>query len=94
MADDRDLTGKDWGRLGFVVSLVSFGTCGLLSPISLILSLFGRGKYPFGDAIAGIVVSLAQISAVVFIGITPLWMIVCTGAAGAAAMIAGMKRFG
>jgi hypothetical protein len=41
------------GIAGFVVSLVSFLTCGLISPIALILSLFALWKRPRGFAVAG-----------------------------------------
>ena len=44
------------GTAGFVVSLVGVLTCGLVSPIGLILSLIGLGKEPKGLAIAGSVI--------------------------------------
>jgi hypothetical protein len=44
------------GTAGFVVSLVGVLTCGLLSPIGMILSLIGLGKEPKGLAIAGSII--------------------------------------
>jgi len=44
------------GTAGFVVSLVGVLTCGLLSPIGLILSLVGLRKEPKGLAIAGTII--------------------------------------
>jgi hypothetical protein len=44
------------GLAGFIVSLLGFvGTCGLLSPIGLIMSLIALRKQPKGFAIAGVV---------------------------------------
>lgn len=47
-----------FGVAGFVVSLVAFCVGGLLSPISLILSLIGLTRAPRGFAIAGLILSL------------------------------------
>ena len=45
------------GVAGFVLSLLGFlGTCGLLSPIGLILSLIALRKQPRGLAIAGVII--------------------------------------
>ena len=41
------------GIAGFIVSLVGFLSCGLLSPIGFLLSLVGLTKQPRGFAIAG-----------------------------------------
>lgn len=47
------------GLAGFIVSLVSLVACGgLLSPVGLILSLFGCFRQPRGLAIAGVVLGL------------------------------------
>ena len=46
------------GIAGFVVSLVGFISCGLLSPIGCILSLMGLRQEPRGLAIAGLVLGL------------------------------------
>jgi len=47
------------GLVGFIVSIVSLMfTCGLLSPIGLILSLIGTFKAPRGLAIAGTVLGV------------------------------------
>jgi hypothetical protein len=44
------------GMVGFIVSLVALATCGVLSPIALVLSLFGLRKRPKGFAVAGAVI--------------------------------------
>ncbi len=41
------------GLAGFILSIVGFVTCGLLSPIAFLLSLFGLRKEPRGFAVAG-----------------------------------------
>ena len=84
---------RNWGTIGFIISLWSFATCGILSPVALILSLMGIRTYPHGFAIAGIAISLLQLIVVIVFGITPVWAIACTGIAGTAAMIAGKKIF-
>jgi hypothetical protein len=58
------------GIAGFVVSLVAFLTCGLISPIALMLSLFALFKRPRGFAIAGSMLALlgtAMLSLAVFL---------------------------
>jgi hypothetical protein len=44
------------GIAGFVLSLAAIPTCGLLSPVALIVSAFGLRKEPRGLAIAGTVI--------------------------------------
>jgi hypothetical protein len=44
------------GTAGFIVSLVAVPTCGVLSPVALVLSLLGLKKRPNGLAIAGTVI--------------------------------------
>ena len=44
------------GTAGFVVSLVGIPTCGIISPIGLILSLVALRKQPKGLAIAGSII--------------------------------------
>jgi hypothetical protein len=51
-----------WGIAGFVASLVSVLTCGLLSPISALLSFIGVFKAPRGLAVTGLVLSLFQMA--------------------------------
>lgn len=46
------------GLAGFILSLIGFFSCGLLSPIGLILSFFGLFKPPRGLAIAGFILGL------------------------------------
>jgi hypothetical protein len=46
------------GLAGFICSLVAIITCGLLSPVSLIISLLGLSQRPRGLAAAGTVISL------------------------------------
>ena len=46
------------GLAGFIVSLVGLVSCGLLSPIGVILSIIGLFKEPRGFAIAGLIIGL------------------------------------
>jgi hypothetical protein len=46
------------GTAGFIVSLVSYITCGMLSPIGVVLSFIGLFKKPRGLAIAGLILGL------------------------------------
>lgn len=46
------------GTAGFIVSLVGLVSCGLLSPIGMVLSFCGMKKQPNGLAIAGFVIGL------------------------------------
>lgn len=46
------------GLAGFIVSLVGIASCGLLSPIGLILSFIAVFRQPRGFAIAGLVLGL------------------------------------
>lgn len=45
------------GLIGFILSIVSLATCGVLSPIALLVSVFGLFKQPRGLASAGAVIS-------------------------------------
>lgn len=49
------------GVFGFVVSILGLLTCGLLSIISLILTIIGLQKEPRGTAVAGFILSLLGI---------------------------------
>lgn len=44
------------GVAGFVLSLIGLLSCGLLSPVGLILSLAGLSKEPSGLAVAGTII--------------------------------------
>lgn len=61
------------GLAGFILSLVGLLSCGLLSPIGLILSFVGMFKNPKGFAITGLILgilgSLWIVVVVVFIGV-------------------------
>lgn len=46
------------GLAGFVISLVGLLSCGLLSPVGLIISMMGLKREPKGLAIAGVVIGL------------------------------------
>ena len=46
------------GLIGFILSLVGFVFCGLLSPIACLVSLIGMFKEPRGFAVAGFIISL------------------------------------
>lgn len=54
------------GVAGFVISLLGFLSCGVISPLGLILSLAGLSKEPRGLAIAGTIIG----------GIGSLWLFV------------------
>jgi len=69
------------GLAGFIVSLVSFLTCGILAPIALILSIIAMFKRPKGFAIAGLVISLFQLLLILVIGLGPILAIVGIGMA-------------
>lgn len=66
------------GLAGFIVSLVGLASCGLLSPIGLILSLIAVFRVPRGFAIAGLVLGL----------IGSFWMTLLIGGLGIAAIVA------
>ena len=46
------------GLVGFIVSLVSLITCGVLAPVGLLLSVIGLFKAPRGFAIAGTILGV------------------------------------
>ena len=73
------------GIAGFVVSLVGLISCGVLSPIGLLLSIIAMFRAPRGFAIAGLVIGLAgsigAIVAFVFIGLTAILAAAGIGAA-------------
>ena len=46
------------GLAGFILSLLGFFTCGLLSPIGLILSIIGMFKPPRGFAVVGMILGI------------------------------------
>lgn len=52
------LGSNSMGVAGFVLSLASFATCGCLSPVALVVSLFGLRREPKTLAVAGVVLSL------------------------------------
>jgi len=77
------------GIAGFVVSLVGFLSCGLLSPIGLILSIIGMRKEPKGLAIAGLILGiLGTIGTIIIFGFFGLGAILAIlGVAAAAGQI-------
>lgn len=81
---DRPAESNGLGLAGFIVSLVGLvGTCGLLSPIGLVLSLIGLGKQPRGFAIAGAVIG----------AVGSLWvagLVILVGAVGFAVALAAI----
>ncbi len=56
--EPRGATSNLMGLIGFILSLVAFITCGILSPIALIVSVIGLFKPPRGFAVAGTILSL------------------------------------
>jgi len=65
------------GLAGFITSIISvLFTCGLLSPISFLLSIIGLFKRPRGFAIAGSIISVIQLLAIAMIGISPILAVI------------------
>lgn len=69
------------GIAGFIVSLVSFLSCGLLAPIAFILSIIGIFRRPKGFAMAGLIISTFQLLLVLIFGIGPILALVGIGMA-------------
>jgi hypothetical protein len=79
------------GLAGFIVSLVSLVACGgLLSPVGLILSLFGCFRQPRGLAVAGVVLGLIGSGAFI-LGVVAFGVVLV---AGAIALIFGASFLG
>ncbi|MCA9292625.1 MAG: type II secretion system protein GspG [Phycisphaerales bacterium] len=89
----RNTEGNSLGVAGFVVSLVGFLSCGLLSPIGLILSLVALKKEPKGLAIAGVVLGALGLCgmpiALLFFLPLVLGLLVAAGATGLALALGG-----
>ncbi len=68
------------GLAGFIVSLVGFVSCGLLSPIGFILSLFGLTRSPKGFAIAGTIIGGLGSLFFVFVGLAIILALLGMGA--------------
>lgn len=69
------------GLAGFIVSLVGWLSCGLLSPVGLILSFCGLFKQPKGFAIAGTIIGALGSIFLVVMGIGIVLGILGIGAA-------------
>lgn len=61
------------GLAGFITSLVGLASCGIISPLALLLSFFGMFKSPRGFALAGFVLG----------GLGTLWIAFVTAMTGA-----------
>ena len=89
----RDGESNGLGIAGFVVSLVGLLSCGLLSPIGLIMSLVALGREPKGLAIAGVVLgavgSCGIISGVIFFPVAIAAILAAVGLGAAAAALGG-----
>lgn len=86
------------GLAGFIVSLLGIlGTCGLLSPVGLIMSAFAMRKEPKGFAVAGLVIgiigTLTGLIGVIFFGVVFLSIIALAGA-GIALSGPNLETFG
>ncbi len=79
------------GLAGFLLSLVGFLSCGLLSPVGLILSLVALGRQPRGFAVAGVVLGLIGscgiIIGLILILFLPLLLVGILATAGVGAAI-------
>jgi hypothetical protein len=72
------------GVAGFICSLIGLVFCGVPGIIGLILSLIGLAKEPRGFAIAGVVISLANVAILVFMFMAGFTMLfACLGLASA-----------
>jgi len=75
------------GLAGFIVSLVGIISCGLLSPIGMVMSFFALFRRPREFAIAGFIVGLAgsfwiivwTVIVAVFVGFAALFAVVSAG---------------
>ncbi len=77
------------GLAGFIISLLGLvGTCGLLSPIGLILSLVGLGKEPRGFAIAGTIIG--AIGSLWLLGVIAIFALAASVVAAAVAGALGL----
>jgi len=75
-----------WGIAGFVVGLVGLCGCGgLLSPIGLLLSVFGLFRAPRGWAVAGAIVSALGCCCLLPVGVPVV--LVMTGAISVSALV-------
>jgi len=69
------------GLAGFITSLVGLVTCGVISPVGLILSLIGLMKAPRGFAVAGTILGLIGSAWALIAGIGIVMGIIGVGAA-------------
>ncbi len=85
------------GLAGFIVSLVGFLSCGLLSPVGLIMSFIAMFRQPKGLAIAGFVIGLIgsiwAIVIFVFVGIGVLFALIAGLVGGQGYIDAGIDAF-
>ncbi len=56
------------GFVGMILSLIGLLTCGILSPIGLLISLFGLSREPRGSAVLGVVLGLIGSAWIAFVG--------------------------
>lgn len=92
----RDDSGSNaTGLVGFILSLLGLlGTCGLFSPVGLVVSLVGLGKRPRGFAIAGVVLgAIGSIWLIVGFVIALIGLLI-VGAAGVAAVVGAAAETG
>jgi len=54
-----------WGFNGLLLSIAGLMTCGLLAPLSLLISLIGLRRSPRGAALTGTLISLAGLGLIV-----------------------------
>jgi hypothetical protein len=82
----RSEASNGMGLAGFIISLVGLMSCGLVSPIGLVLSWIGLSKEPKGLAIAGLVLGL----------LGSLWIVVALafGLFGGLLAVAGLSALG
>ena len=81
-----------FGLAGFITALVGIVSCGLLSPIGVILSAIGLRKEPRGFAIAGLVIGLLGSIWLVLGGLA--LGVMCAGLAAAGIKVGDLMPYG
>ena len=96
-ATGRPASTNGWGLAGFIVSLVSICTCGVIAPIGLILSIVGLFRDPKGLAIAGTIIGALFSLVGLFVGgstIAGIMMLRDPGGVGQQTMVLGFAQEG
>ncbi|MGE3107246.1 MAG: type II secretion system protein GspG [Phycisphaerales bacterium] len=87
-------TSNALGLAGFITSILGIVSCGLLSPIGVLLSLIALFKRPRGFAIAGVIIGLIGSLWILVILVIFGVVVLAVGAAALAAGPGGFEMFG